>query len=373
MILFCYVVKSEAPHHAKMWRSLKMETTTTPDEDFSSESVINPLNCKRMQLKAVRWRSEAGSETEVDISVFTKQEGDAESEAAAPRRTAQAQAARDARKGIRGADTSEEMLMAEARMPDKDDCGTNTQETYVYNTDGSMLEEKVPDEKYKAMTSFKYRREPAETAADEWKFEKSNGGPQKPEMGQCYGKESTSQEIITTRVSVELGVITTHQRNEMTGQEVATPAIVLCSVDVEPCQSRVVEVSEVLTDSICCNGIGGAGSFVLGKKHRNPLHPLASIAHPPFSPDPFAKKQELPDRKRTSHSAAIRKRRRRKAAAKRRRRRRLTGSRDRSRRRRRRKRTRPMRTGWRTSSTGFPTTSTTSSTGSPTGKRLQRK
>ncbi|KAL0272241.1 UNVERIFIED_CONTAM: hypothetical protein PYX00_005296 [Menopon gallinae] len=240
VILFCYVVKSESPYHAKMWKNLKMESTT-PDDDFSSESVINPLN------------------------FFTKQDGDAESEAAAPRRTAPMQASREVRKNVGAVDMSDQLLMTDARMPGKDDCGTNTQETYVYNTDGS-LEDKVTEDaanKYKSMSSFKYHREP-EIPTEEWKYEKTNGALPKPEMGQCYVKEPTSQEIITTRVSVELGVITTHQRNEMTGQEVATPAIVLCSVDVEPCQSRVVEMSEVLTDSICCNGIGNTGSFVLG-------------------------------------------------------------------------------------------------------------
>lgn len=99
-----------------------------------------------------------------------------------------------------------------------------------------------------------------------WNYGKSNGILPRPDVAQCYIRETpvASQEIITTRVCVELGVITTHQKNELTGQEVATPAIVLCSVDVEPCQSRVLEMTEVVSD--CCSGINNAGSFVLGTK-----------------------------------------------------------------------------------------------------------
>ncbi|XP_039292578.1 uncharacterized protein LOC111062656 [Nilaparvata lugens] len=50
------------------------------------------------------------------------------------------------------------------------------------------------------------------------------------------------QEVVTTRVCVELGVITNGDKCD---NSVDVPSIVVCSVDVEPCPGKVVELSEV--------------------------------------------------------------------------------------------------------------------------------
>lgn len=177
-------------------------------------------------------------------------------------------------------DFSEQLVLSETKSKRKDEAATSTLETFVSSMDGSLedrMHEQLPlsPNSYKPLSSFRIQEQdfgeyveqdqPISNSEELWSYGKSKEVLPKPDVAQCYIRDPpvTSQEIITTRVCVELGVLTTHQKNEI-GQEVATPAIVLCSVDVEPCQSRVVEVTEVVNDSICCNGISNTGSFVLG-------------------------------------------------------------------------------------------------------------
>lgn len=105
-------------------------------------------------------------------------------------------------------------------------------------------------------------------SGDRWRFVRGfyhNGGTPavgtiaipRPEPVQCYIREqtpppatSTQQEIVTTRVCVELGVITAprhldQQGTDDSGGTLETPAIVLCSVDVEPCHRGVLDLAEV--------------------------------------------------------------------------------------------------------------------------------
>jgi hypothetical protein len=118
-------------------------------------------------------------------------------------------------------------------------------------------------------------------SGDRWRFVRGfyhNGGTPavgtaaipRPEPAQCYIREqtpppaiSTQQEIVTTRVCVELGVITAprHLDRQGTGDSggtLETPAIVLCSVDVEPCHRGVVDLAEVTAaveaNACCSNG-----------------------------------------------------------------------------------------------------------------------
>ncbi|KAK6637504.1 hypothetical protein RUM44_007924 [Polyplax serrata] len=256
VILSCYILKSECSFHEKLVKSVK-ENAQTGEDDFSSESVINPLR------------------------FFTKQEGDAESEAAPPMRRPSLK--RRICDPQTSGDLSEQFVLSETGTLRKDEGCTGTLETFISSVEGSAERRTHMSSVRKPLTSFKIHEHylgeyveqeeprlqpPSLPPEDEsWEYEKLNGSMPKPDVAQCYIRETnpvTSQEIITTRVCVELGVITTHQKNELTGQEVATPAIVLCSVDVEPCQSRMVEVSDTVNDAICCGGINNGGSIVLG-------------------------------------------------------------------------------------------------------------
>lgn len=98
---------------------------------------------------------------------------------------------------------------------------------------------------------------------DQWRFVRGfyhNGGTPtigtmaipKPEPAQCYIREqtpppltSTQQEIVTTRVCVELGVITDPRQHLDQQGTLEAPAIVLCSVDVEPCHRGVLDLAEM--------------------------------------------------------------------------------------------------------------------------------
>jgi hypothetical protein len=119
-------------------------------------------------------------------------------------------------------------------------------------------------------------------SGDQWRFVRGhyhNGGTPaigamnipRPEPAQCYIREQTpppvmptQQEIVTTRVCVELGVITTprqyldRQGTDELGGTLEAPAIVLCSVDVEPCHREVLDLAEVTaaveTNTCCTNG-----------------------------------------------------------------------------------------------------------------------
>jgi len=119
-------------------------------------------------------------------------------------------------------------------------------------------------------------------SGDQWRFVRGfyhNGGTPvvgavnipRPEPSQCYIREQTpppatsmQQEIVTTRVCVELGVITAprqHLDQQGTGDSggaLEAPAIVLCSVDVEPCHRGVLDIAEVTaaveTNTCCTNG-----------------------------------------------------------------------------------------------------------------------
>ena len=173
----------------------------------------------------------------------------------------------------------------EGRIKLSEEGGTSTLETFISSADGSIddrMQETLMTNGHLTireppLSSFNSQNRIDEKLVEQdeslledepWGYPKSNGTIPKPDVAQCYIRETpvTSQEIITTRVCVELGVITTHQKNETTGQDVATPAIVLCSVDVEPCQSRVLEMPEVINDSLCCTR--STGSFVLGKHEK---------------------------------------------------------------------------------------------------------
>jgi hypothetical protein len=118
-------------------------------------------------------------------------------------------------------------------------------------------------------------------SGDRWRFVRGfyhNGGTPavgtaaipRPEPAQCYIREqtppptiSTQQEIVTTRVCVELGVITAPRHTDRQGTDdsggtLETPAIVLCSVDVEPCHRGVLDLAEVTAaveaNACCTNG-----------------------------------------------------------------------------------------------------------------------
>ena len=121
-------------------------------------------------------------------------------------------------------------------------------------------------------------------SGDQWRFVRGyyhNGATPvsgaiaipRPEPAQCYireqtpppvGASATQQEILTTRVCVELGVITTprqlvDRQGDDGGPTLEAPAIVLCSVDVEPCHRSVLELAEMTAsvDTSACRMNGG--------------------------------------------------------------------------------------------------------------------
>lgn len=119
-------------------------------------------------------------------------------------------------------------------------------------------------------------------SGDQWRFVRGfyhNGGTPvvgavsipRPDPSQCYIREQTAapttsmqQEIVTTRVCVELGVITAprqhldQQGTSDSAGALEAPAIVLCSVDVEPCHRAVLDIGEVTAaveaNTCCTNG-----------------------------------------------------------------------------------------------------------------------
>jgi len=130
-------------------------------------------------------------------------------------------------------------------------------------------------------------------SGDQWRFVRGfyhNGGTPvvgavnipRPEPSQCYIREQTpppatsmQQEIVTARVCVELGVITAprqHLDQQGTGDSggaLEAPAIVLCSVDVEPCHRGVLDIAEVtaaVEANTCCTN--GAIVVETGEEHE---------------------------------------------------------------------------------------------------------
>lgn len=115
------------------------------------------------------------------------------------------------------------------------------------------------------------------SSRDQWRFVRGfyhNGGTPtigsmpipKPEPAQCYIREqtpppvtSTHQEIVTTRVCVELGVIADPRQHLDQQGTLEAPAIVLCSVDVEPCHRGILDLAEVtaaVEANTCCTNEG---------------------------------------------------------------------------------------------------------------------
>jgi hypothetical protein len=263
-------------------------------------------------------------------AVFTKQDGDAESEGAPPRPNSSLNM-HDGAPGLDDdGDPTEGLLMVETsnRRTPPSDGAPSTIETYVHSAEGSVEDcgvsgsgpkvvfhgsdsrvlqkgdgKDVDLESYhnsprKYKKQFRSCKDAADVfseyveqdvglpgvveqqvvsgSGDQWRFARGfyhNGvtpaigsvAIPKPEPAQCYIREqtpppatSTQQEIVTTRVCVELGVITDpRQRLDQQGT-LEAPAIVLCSVDVEPCHRGVVDLAEVTAaveaNNFCTNG-----------------------------------------------------------------------------------------------------------------------
>lgn len=82
--------------------------------------------------------------------------------------------------------------------------------------------------------------------SDQWQFVRTSYYQNPTEYIHATSNQP-AQEIVTTRVCVELGVITNGTDKS---KLVEAPTIVLCSVDVEPCPGKVVELNEVTVKTI---------------------------------------------------------------------------------------------------------------------------
>ncbi|KAJ9586827.1 hypothetical protein L9F63_019579, partial [Diploptera punctata] len=308
-IFLCYILKSETPLHIQVLRKLKLEST--PEDEYSSESVNSPLR------------------------FFTKQEGDAESEGPPPRPGSSL----NLHSGVGGdedddGDATEGLLMVETtnkcyqRTPPSEGA-PSTIETFVHSVEGSVEDCGVTSGSTRVLyrgterllmqadgsnidlesyhnSPRKYKQLPEKDMfseyveqdvglpavdeqvlsgnGDQWRFVRGyyhNGASPasgamsipKPEPAQCYireqtpppaGVSTTQQEILTTRVCVELGVITAprqlgDRQGDNTGPMLDAPAIVLCSVDVEPCHRGVLELAEMTAavETNACRVNGG--------------------------------------------------------------------------------------------------------------------
>ena len=228
------------------------------------------------------------------ISVFTKEEGDAESEAAPPRPGSPLGMTGDgnqvaAREGLLIVETTNKCFQRTSTS----DEGPSTIETFVHSIEGSAEEVGNGRVVYQGSDRLllkpdgsnvdecynnsppKYMRLEAKNlrtngtlseyveqdvglpdSGDQFRFVRGYVTP-RPEPARCYIREQTpppepQQHILTTHVCVELGVVTSDH------QDSGCPAIVLCSVDVEPCHRG--EMTAVVEASSCrVNG----GPFIM--------------------------------------------------------------------------------------------------------------
>ncbi|GLH12057.1 Uncharacterized protein GBIM_16808, partial [Gryllus bimaculatus] len=309
IIFLCYILKSEAPLHMQVLRKLKLDNT--PDDDFSSESANSPL---RFFTKQDGDAESEGPPPRPNSALSRR----------GSRGTAEGQQGGLASGDEEGdGDPSEGLLLVETgrsyRWTPPSDGAPSTVETYVHSADGSAEEcsmslkmhrnikrnghtvtktEDVDLENYhnsprkyqqgvtnitnpQNYSEYVEKEEPSANAGnDQWKYVRGYRTlpipVPRPEPGQCFIRDTTTppllppqQEIMTTRVCVELGVITSQIGEQGTSEDGSAasgaPAIVLCNVDVEPCHRSLLELTEVTATVETCH-------------NRNPHTAVASIA-----------------------------------------------------------------------------------------------
>ncbi|XP_068086168.1 uncharacterized protein [Anabrus simplex] len=302
IIFLCYVLKSETPLRMQVLRKLKLDNTT--EDDYSSDSANSPLRFFTKQdgdAESEGPPPRPSSSLGMDRRTSTTA-GDDEEEM-------------DAAEGLLMVETSSRSY----HWTPPSDGPPSTIETYVHSMDGSIEEcgskvrrnnptttsakgeeggEDVDLESYHNSPK-KYQKnicgitEDSRNSSDyvekdvgdqsggrlseKWRFVRgyhpSDGSNSvtlpRPEPGLCYIRDSstpppnssTTQEILTTRVCVELGVITPQQLGDHPEGEDTPPAIVLCSVDVEPCHHGLLELTEVTAAVTTHSGTVSGGGF----------------------------------------------------------------------------------------------------------------
>ncbi|KAJ4440133.1 hypothetical protein ANN_08271 [Periplaneta americana] len=346
IIFLCYILKSETPLHIQVLRKLKLENT--PEDEYSSESVNSPLrfftkqegdaesegppprpgSSLNMHSGAAGEDDDDGDPTEGLLMVETTNRS--------YQRTPPSEGAPSTIEtfvhsvegsvedcGVSGSGTRVMFRGSDSRVLLKGDSSDVDLESY-HNSPRKYKQQLRSCKDTTDMFSEYVEQDVGLPGVDEqilsgsgdqWRFVRGfyhNGATPglgamavpRPEPAQCYIREqtpppptatTTQQEILTTRVCVELGVITAprqhldRQGGEDTGAALETPAIVLCSVDVEPCHRGVLELAEV-TAAIEANACCTNGGTLLATQEEQEVVTEELVSNDDSKPDG----QELP-------------------------------------------------------------------------------